>query len=172
MFQDFLYLNYLTLHYSTVKTFSHTCTFVALSLLFSLCSVVSVTPVKTAPSNPDDDFWNVRDEEGVALSVIKEEADNGVGSMEVDKTVESAEVEQMDAEESCDIVTGQSDVNMEEGGGQLEEDTVLKIVQCLEELRKCIETSQHTIVSGRVVHVVCAVTDNKDEEGERYSIHS
>ncbi|XP_064393290.1 protein virilizer homolog isoform X2 [Halichondria panicea] len=108
--------------------------------------VVSVTPVKTAPSNPDDDFWNVRDEEGVALSVIKEEADNGVGSMEVDKTVESAEVEQMDAEESCDIVTGQSDVNMEEGGGQLEEDTVLKIVQCLEELRKCIETSQHTIV--------------------------
>ncbi len=49
---------------------------------------MSVTPVKTAPSSPDDDFWNVRDEEGVALSVIKEEADDGVGSMEVDKTVE------------------------------------------------------------------------------------
>ncbi len=115
----------------------------------ALCSVVSVTPVKTAPSNPGD-FWNVGGEEGVALGVIKEEVDDGVGSMDVDKTTESAEVEQMDAEtkeESCDIVTGQSDVNMEESGGQLEEDTVLKIVQCLEELRKCIDTSQHTIVS-------------------------
>ncbi len=108
----------------------------------------------------------LREDEGVTLGVARDDGgvavgvaiyDEGDGGMEVDKISESAYTENIDAEikqESCDVAAGiQSDDESMEEGGQLEEEVVLKIVRCLEELRRCLETAQHTIVSHNNTYV-------------------
>lgn len=96
-----------------------------------------MAPVTKAVTLPDD-VWNI----GEGVGGTRE--DEGDGEMEVD---ESADTENMEPEDkSCDVPDVQSDESMEEGG-QLEEEVVLKIVRCLEELCQCLKKVQHTIVS-------------------------
>ena len=112
------------------------------------CSVMAITPVKTVSSLPDD-FWNI-DEEGGVAGPVRSNEDDEFGPMDVDKgEPNQADSERVKQESSHDQGSGQSDAGMEVEGGQLEEDTLVKIVSCLEELRECIERAHQTIVSAR-----------------------
>ena len=112
------------------------------------CSVIAITPVKTVSSLPDD-FWNIDEEVGVAGPVRSNE-DDEFGPMDVDKGEPNQTDSEQVKQESHDHGSGQSDTGMEVEGGQLEEDTLVKIVSCLEELRECIEKAHQTIVSRNV----------------------
>ncbi len=102
----------------------------------------------TKPVTLPDDVWTIG--EGVAGGGARE--DEGDGAMEV---TESADTENMGVEnKSCDMAGVQSDENMEESG-QLEEEVVLKIVHCLEELYQCLRKAHHTIVSQLILYLLC-----------------
>ena len=118
---------------------------VCVTRCFSFDSVVAITPVKAVSSLPDD-FWNIEEEGGVAGAARNNEEDE-FGPMDVDKVEENQADSEQVKQESHDNGIGQSDSGMEVEGGQLEEETVVKIVNCLEELRECIEKAHQTIVS-------------------------
>ena len=123
--------------------------------------MVSVTPVKTASSLPDD-FWNIEEEEEGGGD------DDDFGFTDTNKMAAAEDEEEMEIggepdvkdrnensrTKSHDHATGQSESSMDglesieqPGSNQLPDDTVSKITQCLEELRKCLENAEQDIVS-------------------------
>ena len=122
--------------------------------------MVALTPVKSTSALPED-FWNI---DGGVEGEGTEDEDFGVGDGSKVKVQESMDTMEAGAEAAAMEwkVKGQDDQtasgDADEGAEEMESDEkappiqlppelITTIVECLEELRKCLEKAAHTIVS-------------------------
>ena len=136
----------------------------SLSLFLSLSRVVSLTPVKSTTGLPED-FWNIEGEGGMEGEGTEDE-EFGLGAGEMSKseghelmdTMEAGaeavsmewKVKGQEEEEGADGVGGDGGEGVESEDKappiQLPPGLISTIVECLEELKKCLEKAAHTIV--------------------------
>ena len=139
----------------------------SLSLFLSLYRVVSLTPVKSTTGLPED-FWNIEGGEGGGMEGEgTEDEEFGLGAGERSKSEGHEFMDTMEAgAEAVSMewkVKGQEEeeegaVGVGGDGGegvesedkappiQLPPGLIATIVECLEELKKCLEKAAHTIV--------------------------
>ena len=145
----------------------------SLSLSLSFPRVVSLTPVKSTAGLPED-FWNIEGGEGgggMEGGEGTEDEEFGLGAGERSKseglelmdTMEAGaeavsmewKVKGQEEEEEADGVGGDGGEGMESEDKappiQLPPGLISTIVECLEELKKCLEKAAHTIVRKKIL---------------------
>ena len=130
-----------------------------------LSRVVSLTPVKSTAGLPED-FWNIDEEGGEGEGMEGEGAeDEGFGLGEGSKSEGHEPMDTMEAGAEAAAMEWKVKGQEEAGGGgdvgcsegvesddkappiQLPPGLISTIVECVEELKRCLEKASHTIVS-------------------------